>query len=74
MDEKLPPERPPEQKPEEEDEPYPLKVYLIGIAGFILAAVILAWFAVEFAAWNKEQACAMAGRRNCGGPPVQMVR
>jgi len=68
------PPREPEPQASEDDEPYPLKVYLIGIAAFILAALLLAWFAVEFAAWNKEQACATAGRRNCGGPPIRIDR
>jgi hypothetical protein len=33
----------------------------------IIAVILVAEFAVEFADWNKEQACVSAGRRNCGG-------
>jgi hypothetical protein len=32
----------------------------------IVAALLLGEFAVKFADWNKMQACATAGGRNCG--------
>lgn len=31
----------------------------------IIAVLLLGEFAVQFADWNKEQACVSAGRRNC---------
>src|SRR5260221_12217109 len=33
----------------------------------VIAVILVAEFVVEFADWNKEQACVSAGRRNCGG-------
>jgi hypothetical protein len=36
----------------------------------IIAVLLLGEFAVQFADWNKEQACASAGRRNCGGTHI----
>lgn len=32
----------------------------------LIAVVLLGEFVVQFSDWNKEQACATAGRRNCG--------
>ncbi len=34
----------------------------------VIAVILVAEFVVEFADWNKEQACVSSGRRNCGGP------
>ena len=42
----------------------------IAIILAIIAVILLAEFAVEFADWNKQQECASSGRRNCGPPPV----
>ncbi len=36
----------------------------------IIAVILLGEFVVEFADWNKEQACASSGRRNCGAPRI----
>ena len=36
----------------------------------IIAVILVAEFAVEFADWNKQQECASSGRRNCGAPRV----
>lgn len=36
----------------------------------IVAVLLIGEFVVEFADWNKEQACASSGRRNCGGVHV----
>jgi len=38
----------------------------------IIAVILLGEFVVEFADWNKEQACASSGRRNCGGPRIML--
>ena len=46
----------------------------VGLAAGILAAVLLAWFALEFAAWNELQTCALSGRRNCGPPAIPSTR
>jgi len=37
----------------------------VGLAVGIAAALLLAWFALEFAEWNKLQTCALSGRKNC---------
>ena len=34
----------------------------------VIGVILVAEFVVEFADWNKEQACVSSGRRNCGGP------
>ena len=56
-------EQPPVNDNQEPEGGTPL--YLV-IAGVIVAAVLLAWFALEFADWNKQQSCILSGRRNCG--------
>ncbi len=38
----------------------------------IVAALLLGEFAVKFAEWNKMQACATTGGRNCGTPRVYL--
>jgi hypothetical protein len=43
-------------------------VNYLGVLIAILAAILLSWFALEFADWNKQQACATSGGRNCGAP------
>ena len=40
------------------------RTYVALVIG-IVAALLLAWFALEFAEWNKLQTCALSGRRNC---------
>jgi hypothetical protein len=42
--------------------------HYIAIIIAIIAVLLLGEFAVQFAAWNKEQECASSGRRNCGPP------
>jgi hypothetical protein len=39
---------------------------IVAIVAGLLAIVALTFFVNEFADWNKQQACATAGRRNCG--------
>lgn len=46
---------------------YPLAMNYLGVLVVIAAAVLLSWFALDFADWNKEQACATSGGRKCGG-------
>jgi hypothetical protein len=36
-----------------------------GIALAIAGVLLGAWLAIAFADWNKQQACATSGRRNC---------
>jgi hypothetical protein len=39
----------------------------------IVAAIVLSQFLFDFYDWNKQQTCASAGGRNCGGAgPVQL--
>jgi hypothetical protein len=38
----------------------------IVLLGVIVAVVLLGWFVSAFSDWNKQQACATAGLRNCG--------
>jgi hypothetical protein len=38
----------------------------VGVLVAIVAVVLLAWFVSAFSDWNKEQACATSGGRNCG--------
>jgi hypothetical protein len=33
----------------------------------IIAVIVIGEFVIEFADWNKQQACATSGRRNCTG-------
>jgi hypothetical protein len=33
----------------------------------IIAVIVIGEFVIEFADWNKQQACATSGRRNCAG-------
>lgn len=42
----------------------------IAIILAIIAVLLVAEFAVEFADWNKQQECASSGRRNCGASRV----
>jgi len=55
-------EQPPVNDNQEPEGGAPLYLVIVGV---IVAAVLLAWFALEFADWNKEQSCALSGRRNC---------
>ena len=50
-----------------------MKNYII-LAIVIVAAILLAKFVDAFVDWNKEQACATSGGRNCGGPRVMLTR
>jgi hypothetical protein len=45
-----------------------------GLVLAIIAAALGVWLALAFADWNKQQACAAAGRRNCGGAPIFWTR
>jgi hypothetical protein len=36
----------------------------------IIAVILVGEFVIQFADWNKEQACVSSGRRNCAGPAV----
>jgi hypothetical protein len=38
---------------------------IVAIVVGVLAIVALTFFVNEFSDWNKQQACATAGRRNC---------
>jgi hypothetical protein len=38
----------------------------LGVLAIIVAAVLLVWFVNAFVDWNKQQACATSGGRNCG--------
>ena len=40
----------------------------------IAAAIALAQLLFSFYEWNREQACATAGGRNCAGPPTRLDR
>ena len=42
-----------------------MKNYLALLAA-IIAVVLLGWFVSAFSDWNKQQACATSGGRNCG--------
>jgi hypothetical protein len=46
----------------------------LGVLVAIVAAILLSWFALEFADWNKQQACATSGGRNCGAPRAYFSR
>lgn len=54
------------QPPANDDEEHipTLRTYL-GAASAVVAALLLAWFAMEFADWNKQQSCVLSGRKNC---------
>lgn len=39
----------------------------------IIAVVLIGEFVVEFADWNKEQACATSGGRNCAGIRIPLT-
>jgi len=41
------------------------RALVAAIVGGLIAVAALTWFVNEFADWNKQQACATAGRRNC---------
>ena len=47
----------------EQEGPTTRTYVLLGVG--VAAALLLAWFALEFAEWNKLQACALSGRKNC---------
>jgi hypothetical protein len=38
----------------------------IAVVVAIIAVVLLGWFVSAFSDWNKQQACASSGGRNCG--------
>jgi hypothetical protein len=42
---------------------------IAAILAALVAVVLLTRFVNDFADWNREQACATAGARNCG-PPI----
>ncbi len=41
------------------------RVLVAALVGGLVAIVALTYFVNAFADWNKQQACATAGRRNC---------
>jgi hypothetical protein len=43
-----------------------MKNYVV-LALVIVAVILLGEFVFQFADWNKTQACATSGGRNCGG-------
>jgi hypothetical protein len=45
---------------------YPVAMNYLGVLIVVAAAILLSWFALDFADWNKEQACATSGGRKCG--------
>jgi hypothetical protein len=50
-----------------------MKQVLIILAA-VVTAVLLSQLLFEFYEWNREQTCATAGGRNCGGPPARIER
>ena len=50
-----------------------MKQILLVLAA-VIAAVLLSQLLFAFYDWNREQACATAGGRNCGGPPLRIER
>ena len=38
----------------------------VAVVVAIIAVVLLGWFVSAFSDWNKQQACATSGGRNCG--------
>ena len=49
-----------------------MKNYIV-LALVLAAAIALGEFVVAFADWNKMQACATAGMRNCRGAPIMLT-
>ena len=47
---------------------------IIAILVVIIAAIALSEFLFQFYDWNREQACATSGGRNCGGVPARLER
>ena len=47
---------------------------VIAIVVAIIAVILLTEFLFQFYDWNRQQACATSGGRNCGGVPTQMER
>ncbi|HUK59374.1 MAG TPA: hypothetical protein VLV50_09100 [Stellaceae bacterium] len=47
---------------------------LLLIAAAVAVAFLLTEFLFSFYDWNRMQACATAGGRNCGGPPQSLGR
>jgi hypothetical protein len=47
---------------------------LLVVLAAVIAAVVLAQLLFEFHSWDREQACATAGGRNCAGRPVPLER
>jgi hypothetical protein len=47
---------------------------LLLIAAAIAVAFLLTEFLFSFYDWNRMQACATAGGRNCGGAPTSLER
>ncbi|MBV9522372.1 MAG: hypothetical protein JO010_06250 [Alphaproteobacteria bacterium] len=43
-----------------------MKNYIVLLLA-IIAVILLGEFVFQFADWNKTQACATSGGRNCGG-------
>jgi len=52
----------------EQEGPTARTYLLLGLG--VLAAVLMAWFALEFAEWNELQTCALSGRKSCAPPPI----
>ena len=47
---------------------------VIAILAAIIAVIALTEFLFTFYDWNRQQACATSGGRNCGGVPMPMER
>ncbi|HXQ51159.1 MAG TPA: hypothetical protein VN802_08710 [Stellaceae bacterium] len=47
---------------------------LLLIVAAIVVAVLLSQLLFDFYEWNREQSCATAGGRNCGGAPIRIER
>jgi hypothetical protein len=63
-----------------EDAAFPGKVgtaamkQILIILAAIGTAILLSQLLFTFYQWNREQTCATAGGRNCGGPPQRIER
>ena len=44
------------------------------IAAAIVVALLLSQFLFDFYEWNRTQACATSGGRNCGAAPATLAR
>jgi hypothetical protein len=44
----------------------------LAILAAVAAVFALSQLLFEFHGWNRQQACATGGGRNCGAPPIQL--